>query len=156
MQNEGTLEEERNDDNANQSQWRSEVLHKVPCNLIHGNLAWGENSDLWKHNAFSKSITAELWICVQVPQAAARIGRGAGDRHSWTEMIEPLLRNKISQPLITLQLAFLTLWWLNWMGFAWGARPGSCSPVLYLQATIFIMSFYSPPFEAECFPLFFL
>ena len=58
MQNEGTLEGQSIDDNANQSQGRSAVLHKVPCSLIHVNFTRGEKSDLLKHNAFAKSITA--------------------------------------------------------------------------------------------------
>ena len=82
-------------------------MHKVPCSLIHVNLAGGEKSDLLKHNTFSKSITAELWICLQVSQAAVRIRRGAGYRYSQAEIIEALFRNKISQPCDYTQAGFL-------------------------------------------------
>ena len=81
-------------------------MHKVPYNLIHVNLAGGEKSDLLKHNTFSKSITEELWICLQVSQAALRIRR-AGYRHSQAEIIEALFRNKIPQPCDYTQAGFL-------------------------------------------------
>ena len=82
-------------------------MHKVPCNLIHVNLTGREKSDLLKHNTFSKSITAELWICLQVSQAAVRIRRGAGYRHSQAEVIEASFRNKIRQPCDYTHAGFL-------------------------------------------------
>lgn len=65
------------DDNANQSQWRSDVLHKVLCNLIHVNLAGGEKRLIKTQYFFSKSITESL-ICLQLTGCRKWFGEELG------------------------------------------------------------------------------
>lgn len=103
----------------------------MPHNLIHVNFARGEKSDLLKHSAFAKSIPVRLWICLQVPQAAVRIGWGAGYRHSQAEIIEPLFGNKISQPCDCTQADFLNPLMAELTGGCLGNRTRKVFTVIY-------------------------
>lgn len=122
MQNEGTLEGQSIDDNANQSQGRSAVLHKVPCSLIHVNFTRGEKSDLLKHNAFAKSITAKWALDLLTsptgsPQASLRSQAVRGKLKLQIFYSERSYPNVVAE----FKLAFLTLWWLrNAGGFQTG------------------------------------
>lgn len=103
---------------------------------------------------FKRTLLRELWICLQVPQAAARIGPGAGYRHNQAEMIEPLLRNKISQPRDCTQASFLNPSMAELNGFSLGNRTrklfpatyrllGSLAPLILQAKQLLFYSFYN-------------